>query len=203
MENFPGGEGHCCRLIVGMQRSPQEELRRSLSLLKNGERLSNKEVNRLVRVATEEFREQLQIGAPTDTDEKGLRRLSAQLRAKKLLVRLYLREPLHAKLYLIHRDNPNLPAVGFVGSSNPEWKCGLEVEAGRKWMGNAVYRDLVQAAVMVGVDYLCLAVANVYRYRSSGKPAASRDYANTLQVAEAIYGHSRLRLPYNLVLIGY
>ena len=73
---------------------------------------------RLVRLATEEFREQLQIGAPTDADEKGLRRLSAQLRAKKLLVRLYLREPLHAKLYLIHRDDPNLPAVGFVGSSN-------------------------------------------------------------------------------------
>jgi len=118
MENFPGGEGHCCRLIVGMQRSPQEGLRRSLSLLKNGERLSNKEVNRLIRVATEEFREQLQIGAPTDAEEKGLRRLSAQLRAKKLLVRLYLREPLHAKLYLIHRDDPNLPAVGFVGSSN-------------------------------------------------------------------------------------
>jgi hypothetical protein len=70
-------------------------------------------------------------------------------------------------------------------------------------MGNAVYRALVQAAAMVGVEYLCLAVANVCRYRSSGEPAASRDYANTLQVAEAIYGHSRLRLPYNLVLIGY
>jgi len=46
-------------------------------------------------------------------------------------------------------------------------------------MGNAVYRDFVQAAVMVGVEHLCLAVSNVYRYRSSGKPATSRDYANT------------------------
>nr|MBA2713921.1 hypothetical protein [Rubrobacteraceae bacterium] len=62
---------------------------------------------------------------------------------------------------------------------------------------------LVQAAVMVGVDYLCLAVANVYRYRSSGRPTTSRDYANTLQVAEAIYDHTRLRLSYNLVLISY
>jgi hypothetical protein len=84
-----------------------------------------------------------------------------------------------------------------------EWKCGLEVEAGRGWMGNAVYRGLIQAAVMVGVEYLCLAVCNVYRYKSGGKPATSRDYENTRQVAEAIYGHSRLRLPYNLVLIGY
>ncbi len=70
-------------------------------------------------------------------------------------------------------------------------------------MGNAVYRDLVQAAVMVGVDHLCLAVANVYRYQTGGRPAASRDYENTRQVAEAIYGHSRLRLPYSLILIGY
>src|SRR5918994_1037541 len=98
----------------------------------------------------------------------------------------------------------SIPTLRYeIDAYHPGWKCGLEVEAGRGWMGNAVYRDLVQAAVMVGVEYLCLAVSNVYRYRSSGKPATSRDYANTLQVAEAIYGHSRLRLPYSLVLIGY
>jgi hypothetical protein len=86
---------------------------------------------------------------------------------------------------------------------HPHWKCGLEVEAGRGWMGNAVYRDLVQAAVMVGVEHLCLAVANVYRYKTSGRPATSTDYEKTKQLAEAIYGHSRLQLPYNLILIGY
>ena len=50
---------------------------------------------------------------------------------------------------------------------------------------------------------MCLAVSNVYRYKSSGKPATSRDYANTRKIAEAIYGHSRLHLPYGLILIGY
>jgi hypothetical protein len=70
-------------------------------------------------------------------------------------------------------------------------------------MGNAVYRDLVQAAVMVGVEHLCLAVSNVYRYKSSGKPAVSRDYTNTRQLAEAIYGHCRIHLPYRLILVGY
>ncbi len=97
-----------------------------------------------------------------------------------------------------------LPTLRYeIDGYHPGWKCGLEVEAGRGWMGNAVYRDLIQAAVMVGVEHLCLAVCNVYRYRSGGKSATSRDYENTKQVAEAIYGHSRLRLPYNLVLIGY
>jgi hypothetical protein len=48
-----------------------------------------------------------------------------------------------------------------------------------------------------------LAVANVYRYKTSGRPATSTDYEKTKQLAEAIYGHSRLRLPYKLVLVGY
>ena len=97
-----------------------------------------------------------------------------------------------------------MPTLRYeIDGYHPEWKCGLEVEAGRGWMGNAVYRDLIQAAVMVGVEYLCLAVSNVYRYKTSGRPATSRDYSNTRQLAESIYGHSRLRLPYNLILIGY
>ena len=37
VEAFDGNEASCCRLIVGMQRSPQEELRRALSLSKGGE----------------------------------------------------------------------------------------------------------------------------------------------------------------------
>jgi hypothetical protein len=97
-----------------------------------------------------------------------------------------------------------IPTLRYeIDAYHPEWKCGLEVEAGRGWIGNAVYRDLVQAAVMVGADYLCLAVSNVYRYQPSGRPATSRDYENARQLAEAIYGHSRLRLPYDLILIGY
>ena len=70
-------------------------------------------------------------------------------------------------------------------------------------MGNAVYRDLVQALIMVNVEHLVLAAANTYKYVSSGKAAMSKDYDNTLSVAEALYGHSRVRMPYELTLIGY
>lgn len=70
-------------------------------------------------------------------------------------------------------------------------------------MGNAIYRDLMQASVMVGVDHLCLAVPNAYKFVSSGRPCVSKDYANTRDVADAVYGHSRMRLPYRLLLIGY
>jgi hypothetical protein len=79
----------------------------------------------------------------------------------------------------------------------------LEIEAGRAWMGNAVYRDLVQALVMVDLEYLVLAVPNRYRYQSSGKPVFSKDYENTVAVADAVYGHTRVRMPYRLAVIGY
>jgi hypothetical protein len=52
---------------------------------------------------------------------------------------------------------------------HPGWRCGIEIEAGRAWMGNAVYRDLVQAMVMVDLDHLILAVPLAYRYLSGGR----------------------------------
>ena len=90
-----------------------------------------------------------------------------------------------------------------VDAYHPEWKCGLEVEAGRAWMGNAVYRDLIQACVMVEVDHLVLAVPQTYKYSSGGKVTFSNDYENTRAVADALFAHSRVQLPYRLVLIGY
>lgn len=89
-----------------------------------------------------------------------------------------------------------------IDAYHEEWRCGLEIEAGRAWMGNAIYRDLIQALVMVQVDHLCLAVSNQYRYRSGGREVISKDFDNAVAVASAIYGHSRLTLPYNLTVIG-
>ena len=70
-------------------------------------------------------------------------------------------------------------------------------------MGNAVYRDLIQALVMVDMKHLVLAVPQAYRYRTGGRPAVSHDYANTVAVAEAIYAHSRIVMPFSLCVIGY
>ena len=87
---------------------------------------------------------------------------------------------------------------------HPEWRAGLEVEAGRAVMGgNAIYRDLIQALVMVEMDHLILAVPKLYRYKSKGKKASSKDYEKTVSVAKALYGHSRIAMPFSLCVIGY
>lgn len=90
-----------------------------------------------------------------------------------------------------------------VDAYHPEWRCGMEVEAGRAWMGNAFYRDIVQALVMVEVDTLVVALPNAYKYQNSGRPAVSNDYEKATNVAQAVFGHSRVQMPYSLVVIGY
>ena len=117
IEPWAGGEGACCRLIVGMQRTPYDELREALSIV-DGKGMSMPQATRLKHKLAEEFRSQLMLGVPTNEDEEGLRRLAHQLREKKLVVKLFLRHPLHAKLYLIFRDDYNNPVSGYVGSSN-------------------------------------------------------------------------------------
>ena len=118
VEKWAGGEAQQCRLLVGMQRLPKDELREAYSLLPHDDQMSNQAVIRLKRHLAEEFRAQLTIGVPTDDDEAGLRRLSAQLKAGKVVVKLHLRHTLHAKLYLCFRADPNNPITGFLGSSN-------------------------------------------------------------------------------------
>jgi len=81
IERWPGGDGNCCRLLVGMQRLPEDELREALSLIRADQGIDNQTAIRLKRKLAEQFRNQLMFGAPTNEDEIGLRRLAARPRA--------------------------------------------------------------------------------------------------------------------------
>lgn len=81
---YPGTESSRCRLLVGMQKLPQDELREGLSLEGEPIGLDKQQADRLRRRLAEEFRNQLAFGAPTRTDEAALRALARQLRAGKL-----------------------------------------------------------------------------------------------------------------------
>ena len=118
IEKYAGGAGKCCRLLVGMQKLPQEEIRTAFAIAKKEGMIDNKTALRLKKRLAEEFRDQLTIGIPTNADEIGLRHLAAQIKAKKVVVKLFLRHPLHAKLYLLFRPDPINPTIGYLGSSN-------------------------------------------------------------------------------------
>ena len=106
-----------CRLLVGMQKLPVDILR---DYFRTDEHhiLDQGEAVKLKKRLAQEFKDQLTIGTPTDSDEYALRRLSQQLKDKKVVVKLHLRYPLHAKLYLAYSDDKRVPVVGFLGSSN-------------------------------------------------------------------------------------
>jgi PLD-like domain len=118
VDRWMGGEGKCCRLLAGMQRAPEEELRAALSVARRDDEIDNQTALRLKKRLAQEFRDQLTFGVPTNRDEEALQCLAAQIRAKQVVVKLFLRHPLHAKLYLLFRSDPINPIVGYLGSSN-------------------------------------------------------------------------------------
>ncbi|OAV68317.1 ATP-dependent helicase HepA [Bacteroidales bacterium Barb6XT] len=106
-----------CRLMIGMHRPPEDLIR---NLYSNIDNLTDaEEVKRCKRTIAADFRRQLTIGIPTAKDEWTLRRLSAQLKGERVAVKLYLKEPLHAKLYLAHRPDDHFNKIQVImGSSN-------------------------------------------------------------------------------------
>lgn len=118
IESWLGTADNSCRVLVGMQELPDDELRRAFRLMRDEQEVDHATATRLRRRMAEEFRTQLTIGVPNSRDEAALRRLSAQLRAKKVVVKLHLRHLLHAKLYLCYRPDKTTPLVGYLGSSN-------------------------------------------------------------------------------------
>ncbi|MBE9260194.1 hypothetical protein [Dolichospermum sp. LEGE 00246] len=113
IEQFTGGENNSCRLLIGMQKLPKDELQELLGLGISQKPIDRNKSFQLQKRIVQEFRQQLMIGKPNNADELGLKRLKSQLKAKKVVVKLYLRHPLHAKLYLVPQNHANLPAIGF------------------------------------------------------------------------------------------
>lgn len=110
-------EFRTCRLLVGMNRPYTELVKQVYG--NNNRRLDNDYVIKTKRLIAQEFRRQLLLGNPSKTSETTLRRLSQQMKDKKVSVRLYLNGQLHAKLYLAYRpDDRRHPADAIMGSSN-------------------------------------------------------------------------------------
>lgn len=108
----------------------------------------------------------------------------------------------------IHRpvffgENGRAKVTYEIDAYHKEKKFGLEIEAGRAWKGNAVYRDIVINLLLIDVEHLVLAVPLTYKYKSKKKDLANTDYNYTKNMIDNLYSQTRFKLPYNLTLIGY
>ena len=107
-----------CRLLIGMHRPPEELIRQMYSSFQDST-IDAEGVKKCKRQIAVEFKKQLVVGVPSARDEWTLRRLSSQLKEGKVCVKLYLKEPLHAKLYLAHRPDDHFNKIqAIMGSSN-------------------------------------------------------------------------------------
>lgn len=118
LEDWDGTPEECCRILVGMHKLPQEELHDLLSIHKKSNGIDQQAAIRLRKKLAEDFKTQLLWGMPTNEDEEGLRRLAYQIKNNKVIVKLFVRHSLHAKLYLLFRNDPVNPITGYIGSSN-------------------------------------------------------------------------------------
>lgn len=57
--------------------------------------------------------------------------------------------------------------------------------------------------VPVQVDELVRAAPNAYKNRPGGRTVAGAGYANTVSEAKTLYSHSRVKLPYGLLVVGH
>ena len=117
-----------------MQRLPHEDLRDAPSLIDRFWDMDNQTAHGLRVQLAEQLDQQFAIGAPTNDDEKTLRQLATRLLVKKVVVKLFLRHPLHAKLCLLFRNDPINPIVSLSGKQQPDLRRSVgtgRVERGR------------------------------------------------------------------------
>jgi len=89
-----------------------------------------------------------------------------------------------------------------VDAFHPEHKVLVEIEAGRGWQGNAVFRDIVRTSLIADADFLVIGMLQQYTFGKNNTVNRSYDAARSL--FDAIYASGRLGLPFKGVLLfGY
>jgi hypothetical protein len=86
---------------------------------------------------------------------------------------------------------------------HPEWLCCLAIEADPGKPEGLAASEFVEPLLVVDMDTLCLAVPNTARVHAGAGAPSAASFDGTRELAESVYGHSRVPLPYRLLLIGY
>lgn len=104
-----------CRLLIGMY-SPPLDIVRELYLSKKP--VDREMANEMKMEIARDFRRQLEIGIPSNQDEKTIDNLKRQLKDGTVCVKLSVKK-LHAKLYISYRpEDKHSKIYAILGSSN-------------------------------------------------------------------------------------
>ena len=116
-----------------------------------------------------------------------------------------VKESKKEKIYLpVLFDNENNSIKSFeIDAISADEKIIVEVEAGGAFENNNFLKDVFQACMIPSIEFLVIAVRNVYRSKSK-KSKKLYDYSEIYNFFETLYANGRLQLPLKgIVLIGY
>jgi hypothetical protein len=135
---------------------------------------------------------------PEQPSDSVLAQLAPSLEALRYKVELSKAAKDKVHVPVLFGQNGNIVKSFDADALNPEQRTVIEIEAGRAVANNQFLKDLFQACMMHEVDYLVIAVRNVY-----GKTGA-KDFASVSTFMDTLYASGRLQLPLNgILIIGY
>ena len=106
---------------------------------------------------------------------------------------------------MLFGKNNNVDKSFFADALSNDGRIVIEVEAGRATENNQFLKDIFEASMMFDVEYLVLAVRNVYRTHADFDIVhtfADFDIVHTF--LETMYISNRIKLPLKgILLIGY
>jgi hypothetical protein len=101
---------------------------------------------------------------------------------------------------VLYGNNGRVSKAFEADAHHVDGKFVVEVEAGRGVLNNQFLKDLFQACMMDEVDYLAIAVRNLYKAAGVSNP----DFERVVAFFETMYASNRMRLPLKGILIlGY
>lgn len=101
---------------------------------------------------------------------------------------------------VLYGNNGRIAKAFLADAHHVQGRFVLEVEAGRGVINNQFLKDFFQACMMDEVEYLAIAVRNIYE--AAG--IKNRDFESVVMFFETLYASRRLELPLKGILVlGY
>ncbi|MFM0042129.1 hypothetical protein [Paraburkholderia sediminicola] len=101
---------------------------------------------------------------------------------------------------VLYGNNGHVAKAFEADAYHSDGKFVVEVEAGRAVINNQFLKDLFQACMMDDVDYLAIAVRNVYAAAGVNNP----DFDRVVTFFDTLFASNRMRLPLKgILVVGY
>lgn len=107
---------------------------------------------------------------------------------------------LKIRIPVLYGRNNTIEKSFEVDGFHKETGTVVEIEAGRGVMNHQFLKDLFEAIVMQEINYLVIAIRNIYEYSHT----QSEDFEKVVEFIEVLYTSQRITLPLKgILIIGY